>query len=247
MSTSIPFSPTLTALLRDKNTRVVVFTGAGISVESGIPTFRGKDGLWKQFRAEELATMEAFRANPNLVWQWYQSRRAQMLQAQPNPGHLAIAELERRFSGFTLVTQNIDGLHDRAGNKKILKLHGDIWETRCLTCGTTGHDERVDYQELPPLCPCGGILRLGVVWFGEMLPPGVFEAAEEAATGSTLFFSIGTSAVVYPAAFLPQEARESGAYVVEINIEPSAAAVQANEFLQGKAGEILPELLRQTA
>jgi NAD-dependent deacetylase len=223
-------------------TRVVVFTGAGVSVESGIPTFRGKDGLWNRYRAEELATIEAFRANPKLVWEWYNSRREIMLLVEPNPGHHAIAAFEKYFQDFTLVTQNIDGLHDRAGNRRILKLHGDIWEVRCMDCESSRIDYTVPMSSYPPHCACGGILRVGVVWFGEMLPPGVYESAVDLTRACDLFFSIGTSAVVYPAAYLPRVAKENGAYVVEINVEPSASVGYADEFLQGKSGEVLPKI-----
>jgi NAD-dependent deacetylase len=239
---SIRISPKLRAMLIP-STKVVVFTGAGVSVESGIPTFRGADGLWKKYRAEDLATMEAFRANPKLVWEWYDSRRKNMLEVDPNAGHKAIAALGRFFQDFTLVTQNIDGLHDRAGNRNILKLHGDIWEVKCMQCESVRMDHTVPMKLLPPHCSCGGLLRVGVVWFGEMLPPGVYESALEKARTCELFFSIGTSAVVYPAAYLPQVAKEHGAYVVEVNVEPSAMAGYADEFLQGKSGEVLPGIV----
>jgi NAD-dependent deacetylase len=236
---ALQVSARLQSLLGPQN-RVVVFTGAGVSVESGIPTFRGAEGLWNRFRAEELATMEAFQANPKLVWEWYNSRRENMLQVEPNPGHFAIAAFERHFQDFMLVTQNIDGLHERAGTQKILKLHGDIWEVRCLECGLSRTDRTVPMEPLPPRCPCGGLLRVGVVWFGEELPLGVYENAMEVTRNCDLFFSVGTSAVVYPAAYLPQLAKNHGAYVVEVNIEPSAVMEYADEFLQGKSGELMP-------
>jgi NAD-dependent deacetylase len=153
-----------------------------------------------------------------------------------------MAAFEQHFQEFMLVTQNIDGLHDRAGSRKILKLHGDIWEVRCVECGVSRIDQTVPMDPLPPHCQCGGLLRVGVVWFGEMLPPGVFENAMEVTRNCDLFFSVGTSAVVYPAAYLPQLAKTHGAYVVEVNLEPSAAADYADEFLPGKSGEILPEI-----
>jgi NAD-dependent deacetylase len=223
-------------------TRVVAFTGAGVSVESGIPSFRGKDGLWNRFRAEDLATYQAFQANPKLVWDWYNSRRENMLKVEPNRGHQALARFEEYFKEFVLVTQNIDGLHQRAGNHQLLKLHGDIWEVRCLECGLSRIDYTVPLEPTPPHCPCGGLLRVGVVWFGETLPMDVYEEALEKTRKSQLFFSIGTSAVVYPAAYLPQIARDSGAYVVEINIEPSAMAHCCDELLLGPAGEVLPAI-----
>jgi NAD-dependent deacetylase len=224
------------------STPVVAFTGAGVSVESGIPSFRGKDGLWNRYRAEDLATYQAFQANPKLVWDWYNSRRENMLKVEPNRGHHALARFEEYFNEFVLVTQNIDGLHQRAGNHQLLKLHGDIWEVRCLECGLTRMDYTVPLEPTPPHCPCGGLLRVGVVWFGETLPMDVYEKALEKTRKSQLFFSIGTSAVVYPAAYLPQIARDSGAYVVEINIEPSAMVDCCDELLLGPAGEVLPAI-----
>ena len=235
----VQFSSKLQSLLIP-STRVVVFTGAGISAESGVPTFRGQDGLWNEFRVEDLATPQAFAAHPKRVWEWYSWRRELISRIEPNPGHLAVAKFERFFSDFLLVTQNVDGLHDRAGNSQSLKLHGDIWQVRCVSCRL----QRMDYQpvlpSLPPLCECGGLMRPGVVWFGEMLPDDVFERAVGATQSCDLFFSVGTSAQVFPAAQLPGIAKQHGSYVVEVNIEPSAAAGAAHEVLLGKAGEILP-------
>ena len=235
------FSSKLQSLLIP-STRLVVFTGAGISAEGGVPTFRGQDGLWNEFRVEDLATPQAFAAHPKRVWEWYSWRRELISRIEPNLGHLTVAKFEKFFSNFCLVTQNVDGLHDRAGNKRILKLHGDIWEVCCVSCTL----RRIDYQpvfpSLPPLCECGGILRPGVVWFGEMLPVDVFEQAVGATQACDLFFSVGTSAQVFPASQLPAIARQHGAYVVEVNIEPSAASHEAYEVLLGKAGEILPAL-----
>ncbi|MCI0422002.1 MAG: NAD-dependent deacylase [Acidobacteria bacterium] len=223
-------------------TRVVVFTGAGISAESGVPTFRGQNGLWNEFRVEDLATPQAFAAHPQQVWEWYSWRRELISKITPNQGHSAVAHFERFFSSFCLVSQNVDGLHDRAGNQRILKLHGDIWEVRCISCGLRRMDFRPVLSPLPPRCECGGMLRPGVVWFGEMLPSDVFERAVRETQSCDLFFSVGTSAEVFPAAQLPGIARQHGAYVVEVNIERSAAAHVAHEVLLGKAGEILPEL-----
>ena len=226
-------------------TRVVVFTGAGVSAESGVPTFRGQGGFWNKFRVEELATPEAFQADPQRVWEWYSWRREKILNVEPNPGHLAISEFEKYFVDFTLITQNVDGLHEKAGSRKTLKLHGDIWEIRCIRCGVSRQDFTVPMKPLPPTCVCGGYLRPGVVWFGEPLPPGIFEQAIERTENCDLFFSVGTSAEVYPAAYLPSVAKQQGAYVVEVNVEPSAAAHCADEVLSGKSGEILPTLLNQ--
>jgi len=237
----VQFSSKLQSLLIP-STRVVVFTGAGISAESGVPTFRGQNGLWNEFRVEDLATPEAFAAHPKRVWGWYSWRRELISGIEPNLGHLAVAKFETFVSDFWLVTQNVDGLHDRAGNKRILKLHGDIWEVRCVSCGLRRMDYQAVLPSLPPLCECGGLLRPGVVWFGEMLPADIFEQAVGATQSCDLFFSVGTSAQVFPASQLPGIARQHGAYVVEVNIEPSAAAGEAHEVLLGKAGEILPAL-----
>src|SRR5438093_9732943 len=166
---SVQISRKLKSLLIPE-TRVVVLTGAGISAESGVPTFRGQEGLWKKFRAEELATPEAFQANRRLVWEWYGWRRAKIAEVKPNPGHHAVYEFEKYFVDFTLVTQNVDGLHDRAGSRRLLKLHGDLWEIRCVQCGTARRDLTVSFDCLPPMCNCGGALMPGVGWFGEALP-----------------------------------------------------------------------------
>ena len=239
---SVQISCKLKSLLIPE-TRVVVLTGAGISSESGVPTFRGQEGLWKKFRAEELATPEAFKANPRLVWEWYGWRREKIAEVKPNPGHHAVYEFEKYFVDFTLVTQNVDGLHDRAGSRKLLKLHGDLWEIRCVQCGTVRRDLTVSFDRLPPVCHCGGTLRPGVVWFGEALPGGIFDQAVQKTEECDLLFSVGTAAQVYPAASLPSIAKEHGAYVVEINIESSAVSSYADEVLLGKSGEVLPEIL----
>jgi NAD-dependent deacetylase len=223
--------------------RVVAFTGAGISVESGIPTFRGKEGLWRTYSAQDLATVDAFQRNPKLVWEWYDSRRQNMAAAEPNPGHRALADLETRVPEFTLVTQNIDGLHDRAGSRNILKVHGDIWVLRCTGCGRERRDDRTPLPELPPHCDCGAMLRPAVVWFGELLPDDVWDAAEDACSHADLFLTIGTSAVVFPAAGLIEVARDAGAKTVEINPDTTAYSSQVDCLLRGPAGEVLPQLL----
>ena len=177
---------------------VAVLTGAGISAESGIPTFRGAGGLWNHYRAEDLATPEAFARDPRLVWEWYNWRRETIAKAAPNPAHLALVKLERAKPSFTLITQNVDGLHNLAGSGRVLKLHGDIWRMRCTDCGSNWPDRRVPLPKLPPHCACGGLARPGVVWFGEPLPPGMMNEAEHAVASSEVFLVIGTSAVVYP-------------------------------------------------
>ncbi|MBZ5617894.1 MAG: NAD-dependent deacylase [Acidobacteriia bacterium] len=222
---------------------VAVLTGAGISAESGIPTFRGAGGLWKEHKPEELATAEAFARDPRLVWEWYNWRREAIAKAAPNAGHRALVQLEIRKPRFTLITQNVDGLHDLAGNGKILKLHGDIWRMRCTSCGANWPNRRVPLPKIPPHCACGGLARPGVVWFGEPLPDGMMKEAEHAAGAAQVFLVVGTSAVVYPAASLIPYARHAGAKVVEINTEPTAVSATVDCALQGPAGELLPKLL----
>ncbi len=224
--------------------RIVAFTGAGISAESHVPTFRGGDGLWRNYSPESLATAEAFESDPRLVWEWYDWLRGLIHAAQPNPGHLALAELQQKNPGrFTLVTQNIDGLHEKAGSRDVVKLHGDIWRLRCTTCGREGRNEQVPMEHLPPLCRCGGTLRPAIVWFGEMLPEDSWMRAVDAAGRADVFVAIGTSAVVYPAAGLVRVARESGAQIVIVNPDPTPADQLAQWILRGPAGEILPRLI----
>jgi len=223
-----------------------VLTGAGVSQESGVPTFRDKDGLWQKFKPEELANMNAFLANPDLVWGWYQHRRKIVREVKPNPGHFALAKMERFFKTFTLVTQNVDGLHARAGSKNILEVHGNLLRSFCVGCKEFASE---DYLEKladtgKALCPkCRDLLRPDVVWFGEMLPHEIFSQAESAARKCELFFSIGTSAAVYPAAGLPLLAKESGAFVVEINPRPTEISRYMDEVLCGPSAEILPHLV----
>jgi NAD-dependent deacetylase len=233
------------ALQRAKS--VAALTGAGISAESGIPTFRGPGGLWRNYHPHELATPEAFARDPRLVWEWYDWRRGLIAQAQPNPGHLALVELERRVASgrgsFTLVTQNVDGLHERAGSRKIAKLHGDIWRVRCVDCGRQERNEQVPLARLPPCCACGGLLRPGVVWFGEMLPRDEWRRAVEASQRAEIVLVVGTSAVVYPAAGLIEVAQRAGARVAILNAGPTPIDAGADWVLRGRAGEILPRLL----
>ncbi len=238
---SIP--PKLIDSLRSAQ-HVAVLTGAGISAESGVPTFRdAQTGLWAKYSPEELATPQAFRRNPKLVWEWYAWRRELVGRAEPNPGHLALAELEQRLSRFTLITQNVDGLHARAGSSNIIELHGNINRTKCFDEGNVV-DSWPPTTEVPPRCPrCGGLLRPDVVWFGEMLPSGALDAAFEAAQQCDLFFSVGTSALVQPAASLPLAALERGAVVVEINPDTTPLTAHVTFALQGPAGRILPKLL----
>jgi NAD-dependent deacetylase len=221
---------------------IAALTGAGVSAESGIPTFRGNGGYWRNRRFEDLATPEGFARDPKLVWQWYEERRRGIAAARPNAGHEALAIMERRVPNFTLITQNVDGLHDVAGSRNVIRLHGDIWTVRCLSCGK----ERVDRSvltDLPPHCACGGMLRPGVVWFGEMLPPGAIERATEAARSADVFLVAGTSAQVYPAAGLIPMAVESGGAVIEINPEATDFSDEVAFALRGPSAEILPLLV----
>ena len=229
---------------------VAVLTGAGISAESGVPTFRGPNGLWRDFSPEELATPEAFERDPRLVWEWYEWRRERIRAAQPNAGHRALAELERRKSGdvrrgpgFTLITQNVDGLHDRAGSRRVLKLHGDIWLARCVGCGAEERNEEAPLTEIPPRCRCGSLLRPGVVWFGEPLPAAAWDEAFAASRSAQVFMVVGTSGVVYPAAGLVEVARRSGAKVAIVNPEATSLDESATWVLRGPSGEILRRLI----
>jgi NAD-dependent deacetylase len=222
---------------------IAVLTGAGISAESGIPTFRSGNGLWKNYRAEDLATPEAFERDPRLVWEWYDWRRSIIAKAEPNPGHHALAKLEQKLRRFTLITQNVDGLHDRAGSRGIVKLHGDIWTVRCTGCASEWTDGRPSIPEIPPRCGCGALLRPGVVWFGEPLPPEAWQQAEHAAASASLFLVVGTSSVVYPAAGLAGIARAGGARIVEINPEETPQSGSFDYCLRGRSGELLPQLI----
>ncbi len=223
--------------------RVVVLTGAGVSAESGVPTFRGADGLWRQFRAEDLATPEAFHRDPKLVWEWYDWRRQLIAGCEPNPAHNAIALLEQRCEEFLLITQNVDGLHARAGSRRMVEVHGNLWRVRCVQDDTTTDNLEVPLLSIPPRCECGALLRPDVVWFGEELPVTALQQAFEAAESCEVFLVVGTSAVVQPAASLPAVAKRRGAYVVEVNYEPTPLTAVADETRHGKAGEILPRLL----
>ncbi len=224
---------------------VVALTGAGISKESGIPTFReAQTGLWAHYDPTELATPEAFLDNPKLVWDWYQWRRDLIRKAKPNPGHDALALIERHAPDFTLITQNVDGVHELAGSRNILELHGNIFRTKCFSEGNVVENWESPLDGSPPQCPvCGDHLRPDVVWFGEGLPQDTLTAGIDAAQTADLFFSIGTSAVVHPAASLPVYALETGAILVEINPAPTHLTPYANFVLKGPSGKILPALL----
>ncbi|MFQ5927152.1 MAG: NAD-dependent deacylase [Terriglobia bacterium] len=223
---------------------LAVLTGAGVSQESGVPTFRGADGLWRRYRPEELATPEAFARDPRLVWEWYDWRRSLIAQAQPNPAHHALAALEQRVPEFALLTQNVDGLEETAGCRNVLRLHGDIWLLRCVGCGREEKNRSVPLPGLPPRCACGALLRPGVVWFGESLPAEVWQQAFAAAGQADVFLVVGTSAVVQPAASLPLVAKQAGARLVEINLEPTPLSSVVTASFYGPAGELLPQLIQ---
>ena len=263
MPSAPQFSPELVERLSNAS-RITAFTGAGISAESGIPTFRDPDGLWQKFKPEELANMQAFLNNPSLVQEWYAQRHRVTHECSPNAGHMALAHMEDQVPKFTLVTQNVDDLHNRAGSKKVIELHGNLSRSYCIDCerpaeaatngvpgnevsdnSASGNGESGSGASGNGVkkCPeCGGLIRPDVVWFGEMLPEGAMEAAYVAARSADVFLSIGTSAIVYPAADLPIAAVEAGVYTVEVNIERSAVAPYVDEVILGKAGDVLPAL-----
>ena len=254
-----------------KAQRVGVLTGAGISAESGIPTFRGKDGLWNKYDPVDLATLEAFRSNPLKVWQWYLWRMWLISKAKPNAGHLSLAEMEKLFPAFLLITQNVDGLHRLAGSKNLVELHGNIFEGKCRDCGKVFGEEEFSElfaladrkrlekmseeefkrvvlnslkEEELPACPiCGSIVGPGVVWFGESLPEDALERAFAFAEKSDVFFSVGTSAVVQPAASVPLIAKRQGAVLVEVNPEETPLSPYCDFVFRASASEVLPGIL----
>jgi len=244
MSTGpIDFPVELVSFLR-KASKLAALTGAGVSQESGLRTFRDAQvGLWAQYRPEDLASPEAFQRDPKLVWDWYAWRREAVKGVRPNPGHYALAEIEKRVPEFTLITQNVDGLHHMAGNQNVLELHGNIQRVRCADCNALAETWDDDSETVPRCRECGGLLRPHVVWFGESLPRDQLEAAVEAARACDIFFSIGTSGVVQPAASLPFAAHNRGAVVVEINAEATPLTTKADYVFHGKSGEILPRFV----
>jgi NAD-dependent deacetylase len=228
-------------------------TGAGISAESGVPTFRGAEGLWRTYRAEDLATPDAFRRDPRLVWEWYLWRRSRIAAARPNPGHLALARFETRLRQFTLLTQNVDGLHRQAGSRDPIELHGNIWRGRCTASGCVISRPPVADELMAatsgapsdlPRCACGAVLRPDVVWFGEGLDPEKVDRAVAAVRRSKVMLVIGTSAIVYPVAAFPALARHGGATIVEINVADTPLTGDADVVLRGASGELLPALER---
>ena len=221
---------------------ICVLTGAGISAESGISTFRGPEGLWTKYHPEDLATPQAFASNPHLVWRWYQYRREMISRAQPNAGHLSLAHWEELAPVFTLITQNVDGLHQLAGSRHVMELHGNIRQNRCISCDNESSMDTITYDGELPRCECGGLLRPAVVWFGEELPRNVLRDAIRVAQNCDVFLTVGTSAHVYPAAALPESAIKCGIPVLEINTEDTPFSRVATCHLRGLAGHILPKL-----
>lgn len=222
--------------------RIAVLTGAGVSAESGIPTFRSNGGFWRTKRFQDLATPEGFARDPKLVWQWYEERRRDIAAMRPNAGHEALVRMEQLRPEFTLITQNVDGLHEAAGSKNVIRLHGDIWTLRCMKCGHE-HVSREELNDLPPYCECGGMMRPGVVWFGEDLPGGAMEHSADAVRRAEVLIVAGTSAQVYPAAGLIPLAIRSGATVIEINPEETDFSGEVTIALRGTSAEILPQLV----
>jgi NAD-dependent deacetylase len=229
--------------------RVTVLTGAGVSAASGVPTFRGAGGLWRNFRSEDLATAQAFGRDPTTAWEWYAWRREAIATARPNAAHHVLAAWSRRGPGFVVITQNVDDLHLHAGTRGLVRLHGSLWELSCWRrCGAPPwRNEDVPLRPLPPLCPtCGGLARPAVVWFGEALPSAAIDAAE-AACECDVFVSVGTSSLVYPAAAFLTRARHRGAFAVEINTEPTPATGQVDLVLTGPADQLLPRVEQRLA
>lgn len=262
----------LANLLKEfKNETIIALSGAGLSAESGIPTFRGKDGLWNKYNPTELATFEAFEEDPLKVWQWYLWRMFKIAKARPNPAHYALVEMEKLFPNFWHVTQNVDGLHRVAGQKRFLELHGHIWDGKCRYCGAfypygefkklfpfADRDylsnlseeqfkeeilEKLTYEKLPKCGTCGGIVGPGVVWFGESLPQAVLEKSFELAKEAKLCFSIGTSAVVYPAAYIPEQCKKTGGILVEINPDETPLTPYADFVFRESAAKVLPKIV----
>jgi NAD-dependent deacetylase len=225
--------------------RIVAMTGAGVSAESGIPTFRGADGLWRQYRAEDLASPQAFARDPELVWEWYNWRRELIASRAPNAAHRALVEIEKRAPYFVLVTQNVDGLHHAAGSRDVVELHGNIWRVRCTGCGIEREDRDVPIA-IPPRCgSCSSLMRPGVVWFGEPLPEGALEQAYAEAQRADVVLVIGTSGVVQPAASLVWAAKSAGAFAIEMNLDPTPHTGAVDVSIMGKAGETLPALVEE--
>jgi NAD-dependent deacetylase len=241
MAVQSEIGPVCDILLAAKS--VCILTGSGISAESGVPTFRGEEGLWKTYRAEQLATFSSFIQDPKLVWEWYEWRRGIIVSKEPNTGHRILAGWEEFFPQFALITQNIDGLHQKAGSKNVIELHGNIWKHRCIDENTVTENHAVPLNEIPPHCDnCGALQRPHVVWFGESLDGVILHKSFQLSSSCDVMFSIGTSAVVQPAASLPLSAAEAGAKVIEINPDPTPLTGAAAFSFREKSGEFLPLL-----
>ncbi len=238
----LPLLEHVAELLRGAE-HITCLTGAGVSAESGVPTFRGVGGLWEGRRPETLATPEAFASDPEEVWRFYLWRRRLLLACKPNPGHYALARLERKKPGFTLITQNVDGLHVQAGSRRVLAVHGDIWIDRCTRCGQEARSTGEDFERIPHCGLCGALARPGVVWFGELLPTDVWTQAERAAASCDLMLVAGTSSLVYPAASLADVARAGGATVVEVNPEATPLTSEADVAVPAPSGQSLPTIV----
>ncbi|TGJ99919.1 NAD-dependent deacylase [Leptospira selangorensis] len=227
-----------------KNSKnILALTGAGISAESGVPTFRGKEGLWKEYRAEELATPQAFQRDPRLVWEWYLWRIELISNKSPNPAHFALAELEKKRSDFYLITQNVDGLHKKSGSERIIEIHGNIFRNKCTRCSKTYDSDPSELKNSTECRNCKSLVRPDVLWFGESYDTDLLNQAVYLAEKSEIVFVIGSSGAVGIPVELARIAKENGAFVIEINIDPSGYSRYSDLFLQGKAGEILPELI----
>ena len=222
---------------------VTVLTGAGISADSGVPTFRGAEGLWKDFRPEELASPDAFERDPTLVWEWYNWRRELLATKNPNPGHQALVELEQRCERFWLITQNVDGLHAAAGSRKLSEIHGNIWKVRCTGCGVVKDNRDVPIEILPKCSSCHGLLRPHIVWFGESLDPEDLQHSYEALRTCEILLIIGTSGLVYPAASFGPVAKDQGAFIAELNLDPTPNTDLVDIAIQGRAKDLVPQLL----
>lgn len=224
---------------------IFVMTGAGVSAESGIPTFRGVNGLWRNYSAQDLATPDAFRKNPRLVWEWYWWRQNIIIKAQPNPAHYAVVELERVSEHFLLLTQNVDNLHQRAGSLNVLELHGNIFRVRCSECGKVSPSPCFDEGSSDvPACECGGLLRPDVVWFGEAIPSAIWTQSLDYLNTVQAVVFCGTSGVVWPAAAIPGIAKELGIRSIEINLEPTPFSSTVDVSIMKKAGEVLPRIVK---
>ena len=222
---------------------ITVLTGAGISAESGIPTFRGEQGFWRQQRPEDIAIPQAFSRDPKFVWEWYDLRRQTIKEARPNSGHYAIVDLQNQKSNFSLITQNIDGLHQLAGSRHIIELHGNIWQIRCTKCGNVEENYEVPIKEIPPKCKkCRMLARPNVVWFGEMIPMAAIDRSLIAIEQCELMLIVGTSGVVEPAASMGLVAKQTGKIVIEVNLEPTVNSHLYDLTIHGNSGEILPLL-----